>query len=122
MAGSAGIEGYHAFGEALVYQILGKKLSKRSAGEGSENLGLHTYRTENLRYINAVHNRSQHTDLVSLGPVDLLAGTASPEVASSDHDTNFQSIVNEFFYLTGNSGNSGLVKSRLFITGQCLAA
>ena len=109
MSGSACKERYFLFCETCICLIFGKQFCHSSTGKWGKDLSLHSYGTENLRYINAVHNRSQHTDLVSLGPVDLLAGTASPEVASSDHDTNFQSIVNEFFYLTVTVGSSNPV-------------
>ncbi len=54
--------------------------------KGVQDIGHHAYGTENLGDINTVHDRSQHSDLVCLGTVNVLTGTSSPEIATTDND------------------------------------
>ena len=77
---------------------------------------------EDLGHVDAVHDRSEHSDLVCLGTVDRLAGTSSPEVSSADHDTDFHTAVHNLLYLFCDFRNGRFVKSRLFFSGKRFAA
>ena len=53
----------------------------------------HTLAPEDLRHVNTVHDRCQHSDLIRLGPIDCIALAASPEVSAADHDTYFDPVI-----------------------------
>ena len=88
-------------------------LKLSAAGKGSQNLCLHSHRTENFRYVNAVHDRRQHTYLVCLGPVDMLTGTSAPEIASSDDNSHLRGRRGH----GGDDGSSRRLNFHLFGNG-----
>ena len=55
----------------------------------------HSYASEDLRYINTVHDRCQHSDLICLGTVDIFAGTSTPEITAADHNTNLYAVIDK---------------------------
>ena len=93
MSGSSGKECHDSSGEILIRSVLGKQLGKGSALKRCQDIGHHAYGTENLGDINTVHDRSQHSDLVCLGTVNVLTGTSSPEIATTDNDTYLNTVI-----------------------------
>ena len=92
-------EHYHTFGKIFICSVLGKQLGKGSALKRCQDIGHHAYGAENLGDINTVHDRSQHSDLVCLGTVNVLTGTSSPEIATTDNDTYLNTVIYQFLYL-----------------------
>ena len=118
MSGSACEEGHYPFLQALNSCILGKHLSHRSHGKRSKYLGLHSHAAENLRHIDTVHHSCQHTNLVRFCTINIVAGTASPEIASSDHNSYLNTAVTHLLYLFCNLKAGCLIKSGMLLTGQ----
>ena len=93
MSGTACKEDYLALLKIAVGLIFREKLRYRAAYKRGQDLGLHACVAEDLRNINAIHDGSQHTDLVSLGSVDVLTGASSPEIAASGYDSHLDAAV-----------------------------
>ena len=122
MSCAAGKEHYHILLKVLVRSVLGKELGKRSALEGSENVGHHALASEYLRNINAVHDCSQHTDLIGLYSVNGFAAPSSPEIAAADYDSNLGTCIYKLFNLQCYPSDSFLVKSGLLFSSKRFAA
>ena len=112
-------EHYHALCKIFVGSVLREQLGKGAALERSQDIGHHAYRAENLRDINTVHDRGQHTDLVSLCAVDILTGTSSPEITAADDNTDLDAVIYQFLYLQCHLSDGLLVESGLFLSCQC---
>ena len=102
--------------------ILGKQCGKCTAYERCKYFCLHACITENIRYIDTVHNCCKHSDLVSLHTVDRLTGSSSPEVTSTCYDCNLYPIIYKLLYLLGYTHTGSFVKSCLFIACESLPA
>ena len=113
-------ENYHIMCKILVCSVLREKLCHVATFKRSENRCLHSNISENLRYINAVHNCSKHTNLVSLCAVDGLTRSASPEVSTTDNNTYLCTIINNLFNLFCNLNDCSLIKAVVLITCKCL--
>ena len=102
--------------------IFREKLRYRAAYKRGQELGLHACVAENLRNVNAVHDGSQHTDLVGLGTLDRVTGASSPEVASSDDDADLHACIDGNLHLSGNLFDCIFVKTGFFRSGKCFTA
>ena len=120
MACTTGKENYHIMCKILVCSVLREKLCHVAALKRSKNSCLHSDISENLRYINAVHNCSEHTNLVSLCAVDCLTCSASPEVSATDNNTYLCTFINNLFNLFCNLNDCSLIKAVVLITCKCL--
>ena len=104
--------------KAFLYWIFGIEACKCAAYERCKDLCAKSQISADIRYIDTVHDCSQHTDLICLIAVDSLAGTSSPEVSSSDHDTYLSSFFYNCADLLCNSDDCSLIKSFLFCSCQ----
>ena len=122
MSGSSCKEYNLAFLKIAVCLILGKQFCYSAADKRCQNLCLHACIAEDFRNINAVHDGSQHTDLVCFGTLDRVAGTSSPEIASSDDNADLNACINGNFHLSGNLFDCIFVKTGFFRSGKCFTA
>ena len=122
MSGAAREERYTALLQERYCLILGKQLRESAAYKGGIYLRLHSHGTENLRGIDTVHHGSQHADLVRLGTLHILAGTASPEVAAADDDTHLNAIIHQSLDLLRHAQNRSLIKACVLLAGESLTA
>ena len=102
--------------------ILGKKLRKGAAGKRRENSRLKPFRPAHLGYVDAVHDRGEHADLVRLRPVHVLAGPSPPEVPASDHNAHLDAALYDLRDLRGGLSHRRLIEAVLFISGESLPA
>ena len=122
MTCSSGKEYDLSVSEGALYIILGKQLCESSDSKRCIYFRLHSVRSEYLRYINAVHDGSQHTYLVGLASVNVLACPAPPEIAAADHDAYLMSLLKKSPYLKCHSVADALVKTLPVLSCQRLTA
>ena len=117
MSGTAREEDHGPFLKFLIDQVLGEQMGKGTAYKRRSDHGPHAFRAEDFRYVNTVHDGGQHADLIGLDPVDLIAGTASPEIAAADDDTDIVACLNQLAHLARDHFYGIQIKSLSF--GAC---
>lgn len=99
-----------------------KKLCKTADFKRGQNIRQHALAAENFRYINAVHDRREHSDLVGLHAVDFRARASSPEIAAADDDAHLRSLVYKSLHLQRDAADRLLVKSGSLAARQRFSA
>ena len=122
MSGSTRKEGHSSRFHTGYRFVLGKQLREGTAGKRRENCGLKAFSSAHFGYINTVHDRGQHPDLIRLGPVHVLAGSSPPEVAAADHNSDLHAALYDFGDLGGDLSHRLLIEAVLFIACEGLPA
>ena len=122
MSGSTRKEGHSSRFHTGYRFVLGKQLREGTAGKRRENCGLKAFSSAHFGYINTVHDRGQHPDLIRLGPVHVLAGSSPPEVAAADHNSDLHAALYDFGDLGGDLSHRLFIEAVLFIACEGLPA
>ena len=93
---------------------------------GHRNGGLNSYlKAAVLKTVGngkGIHSSCKHTDMVSSCSVHITAGASSPEVASSDNDTNLNSGIYALLDALSERGDNVIIKTGLLVSGERLTA
>ena len=131
MARSAGKKYDDPLFEEADSLVSGKLIRKCADSKGSHDSGIQSCAPEDLRDIQAVHDRGQHADLIGFDTGNLIAGAAAPDIASAGHDTDLMSGIVQLPDLGSDPRDHLLVvqlhsalcvaHGAVVFTGQCLS-